>query len=83
MKLGILLKRAVYRDLRNSLGYYDARKIIRFIESKEETLETVEGLLQLLDELNLDQRQRTLAFNAIKTRTDALKAGRNLSDVRE
>ena len=56
MKLPTLYKKALYRDLRSALGYYDARRIMRFIE--EDTLtNSLDGLERALADRGVDPRQ--------------------------
>ena len=55
MKLGILFKKALYRDLRSALGYYDARRIMRVIEDPE--IKGLDGLGEALTGKGMDPRQ--------------------------
>jgi hypothetical protein len=57
MKLGLLFKRALYRELRSSIGYYDARRIIRSIEDSSEKIADLGDLTRVLNEMGFDQRQ--------------------------
>ena len=55
MKLGILFRKALYRDLRSALGYYDARRIMRVIEDPK--IRSFDGLGQVLAGKGMDPRQ--------------------------
>ena len=55
MKLGILFRKALYRDLRSALGYYDARRIMRVIEDPE--TKSFDGLGEALAGKGMDPRQ--------------------------
>ncbi len=54
MRLGRLFKRALYRELRSAVGYYDARRIVRFIEASEVT--GLDGLGEALREAGFEER---------------------------
>jgi hypothetical protein len=54
MMLGRLFKRALYRELRSAVGYYDARRIVRFIEASEAT--QLDGLGEALREAGFEER---------------------------
>lgn len=54
MMLGRLFKRALYRELRSAVGYYDARRIVRFIEASEVT--GLDGLGEALREAGFEER---------------------------
>jgi len=55
MKLGILFRKALYRDLRSALGYYDARRIMRVIE--DPGIKGLDGLGEALAGKGMDPRQ--------------------------
>lgn len=65
MRIDPLSKRIIYRELRSSIGYYDARRIIRLIE-EEESNSNVEDLTHFLKEKEVDLRQINLAIDLIK-----------------
>jgi hypothetical protein len=73
MKLGILFKRAIYRELRSSIGYYDARRIIRSIEKCSESLANVSELSGILDQAGFDQRQVQSTMEIIQRYSPLLK----------
>ena len=54
MRLGRLFKRALYRELRSAVGYYDARRIVRFMEAGGAT--GLEGLGKSLREAGFEER---------------------------
>ena len=54
--MGLLFKRALYRELRSSVGYYDARRIVRCIEGAAE-IKGVEDIGRVLREAGFDERQ--------------------------
>ena len=65
MGLGILFKRAAYRELRNYLGYYDARKIIRLIDETN-GISDFNDVQKVLAETGLDDRQIKLTVRVLK-----------------
>lgn len=65
MKLSIMRKKALYRDLRSELGYYDARRIIRSIEEDSKII-TLNELETALTEKGLDPRQVSLTVEIAK-----------------
>lgn len=69
MKLGLLFKRALYRELRSSIGYYDARRIIRSIEDRSEKITDLGDLTRILNEMGLDRRQVQLAVEIAQKNT--------------
>jgi hypothetical protein len=73
MKLGLLFRRALYRELRSSIGYYDARRIVRSIEDNSEELADLGDLTRVLNELGLDRRQVQLAVEAARRSSFLLK----------
>ena len=73
MKLGILFKRSLYRELRSSIGYYDARRIIRAIEKNSEKLNDVDDLREILDGTWLDDRQKRLTMEIVQKYSSLLK----------
>jgi len=66
MKLGLLFRRALYRELRSSIGYYDARRIIRSIEDSSEKLTDLGDLMVILNEMGFDRRQVQLAVEVAR-----------------
>jgi len=72
MKLGILFRIALYRELRNSIGYYDARRIMRSIEKNFENFVEVDDFNQILKE-GFDQRQVDLMIEIAKKESFLLK----------
>ena len=56
MRLGRLFKRALYRELRSAVGYYDARRIMRFIEASVEEATGLDGLGKALREAGFEER---------------------------
>jgi len=73
MKLGILFERALYRELRSSIGYYDARRIIRSIEKNSEKLTDLDDFARVLDKLGFDQRQIQLTVEIIREHSSLLR----------
>ena len=73
MKLGILFERALYRELRSSIGYYDARRIIRSIEKNSEKLTDVDNLVRVLREMGFDQRQIRLTVEIVRKHSSLLR----------
>ena len=63
--MGILFKRALYRELRSSVGYYDARRIVRRIEDAGE-INNVEEIGRVLREAGFDERQITYTIEAAR-----------------
>ena len=64
MKLGILFRKAVYRDLRSALGYYDARRIMRAIEDPE--IKGLDGLGEALTRRGMDPLQVGILVESVK-----------------
>ena len=64
MKLGRLFKKALYRDLRSALGYYDARRIMRAIEDPE--IKGLDGLGETLVGKGMDPRQVGIVVEVAK-----------------
>lgn len=56
MMLGRLFKRALYRELRSAVGYYDARRIVRFIEASVVEATQLDGLGEALREAGFEER---------------------------
>jgi hypothetical protein len=56
MRLGRLFKRALYRELRSAVGYYDARRIVRFIEAGAGEPAGLDGLGEALREAGFEER---------------------------
>jgi len=73
MKLGILFKRTVYRELRSSVGYYDARRIIRSIEKNSEKVRNMEELMKILNATGFDERQLRLTTEIVRKYSPLLK----------
>jgi hypothetical protein len=65
MKLSIMHKKALYRDLRSELGYYDARRIIRSIE-EDPKISGLNELEMALTEKGFDTRQINLTVETAK-----------------
>lgn len=66
MKLGNLVKRALYKELVSSIGYYDARRILRLIEEDITENDDLESLSSLLEERGLNGRYRQCVIEAFK-----------------
>jgi hypothetical protein len=77
MKLGILFKRTVYRELRSSVGYYDARRIIRSIEKNSEQVRNMEELMKILNSAGFDERQLRLTTEIAGKYSPLLKKGQD------
>jgi len=77
MKLGLLFKRALYRELRSSIGYYDARRIIRSIEDRSEKITDLGDLTRILNELGFDRRQVQLAVEIARKNSFLLNRERD------
>ena len=77
MKLGILFRRTVYRELRSSVGYYDARRIIRSIEKNSEKVTNMEDLMRILDSTGFDERQLRLTTEIVRKYSPLLKKGQD------
>jgi|APFre7841882724_1041349.scaffolds.fasta_scaffold607660_2 hypothetical protein len=71
--MGILFKRALYRELRSSVGYYDARRIVRRIEDAGE-INNVEEIGRVLREAGFDERQITYTLKAAERNLPLLKS---------
>ncbi len=54
MKLSRLFRRALYRELRSAVGYYDARRIMRAMETGEAV--APKDLGKILREAGFDER---------------------------
>jgi hypothetical protein len=67
MKLGTLVKRALYKELMGSIGYYDARRVLKLIEKDITENDDVEKLSLLLEERGFDGRQRQYVTEAVKS----------------
>ena len=68
-----MFKRALYRELRSSIGYYDARRIVRTIEDAEEVNE-VEDIGAILRKAGFDERQITATLEAAEMNLPLLKS---------
>ena len=77
MKLGILFKRTVYRELRSSVGYYDARRIIRSIEKNSEQVRNMDELMKILNSAGFDERQLRLTTEIAGKYSPLLKKGQD------
>jgi len=66
MKLGNIAKRALYKELVSSIGYYDARRILRLIEEDIPENNDLESLSLLLEERGLNGRYRQYVIEAFK-----------------
>jgi hypothetical protein len=64
MKLGTLFRKALYKDLRSALGYYDARRIMRAIEDPE--IKSLDGLSEVLAGKGMDPRQVGIVVEVAK-----------------
>ncbi len=64
MKLSTLFRKALYRDLRSALGYYDARRIMRAIEDPE--IKSLDGLVEVLAGKGMDPRQVGIVVEVAK-----------------
>ena len=67
MKLGTLVKRALYRELVGSIGYYDARRVLKLIEEDITENDDVEKLSSLLEERGFDERQKQYVMENVKS----------------
>ena len=67
MKLGTLVRRALYRELMVSIGYYDARRVLKLIEEDIMGNEGLEKLSSLLEERGFDERQRQYIIEVVKS----------------
>lgn len=65
MKLGTLHKKILYRELRSALGYYDARRIMRFIEENPE-ISSLDGVEKALADKGFDPRQISVTVQTVK-----------------
>jgi len=65
MNLGTLHKKILYRDLRSALGYYDARRIMRFIEEDPE-ISSVDDIEKAMSDQGFDPRQTSLAVQIVR-----------------
>jgi len=72
--MGRLFKRALYRELRSSVGYYDARRIVRCIEGAGE-INGVEEIGRVLREAGFDERQIISTLEAAERNLPLLKSG--------
>ena len=72
--MGRLFKRALYRELRSSVGYYDARRIVRCIEGAGE-IKGVEEIGRVLREAGFDERQIISTLEAAERNLPLLKSG--------
>jgi len=72
--MGLLFKRALYRELRSSVGYYDARRIVRCIEGAGE-IKGVEEIGRVLREAGFDERQIISTLEAAERNLPLLKSG--------
>ena len=72
--MGRLFKRALYRELRSSVGYYDARRIVRCIEGAGE-IKGVEEIGRVLREAGFDERQIASTLEAAERNLPLLKPG--------
>ena len=72
MKLGILFKKALYRDLRSALGYYDARRIMRSIEEDQE-IKSLDELGEALARKGMDPRQVGLVIEITKKNSASME----------
>ena len=77
MNVGILFKRTVYRELRSSVGYYDARRIIRSIEKNSAKVRNMEELMKILNSAGFDERQLRLTTEIARKYSPLLKKGQD------
>jgi hypothetical protein len=73
MKLGILFKRTIYRELRSSVGYYDARRIIRSIEKNAQKVKDMEEFMKTLSATGFDERHVRLTTETVRKYSPLLK----------
>lgn len=71
MKLNNIFITALYRDLRSSIGYYDARRIIRAIKDNSNDIQSIDEFEYILEKLGFDQRNIKL-FKEIYNKNDSL-----------
>jgi hypothetical protein len=76
--MSLLFKRALYRELRSSVGYYDARRIVRLIEGAGE-INGVEEIGRVLREAGFDERQIASTLEAAERNLPLLKSGDRLN----
>ncbi|MBN1683254.1 hypothetical protein JW865_06860, partial [Candidatus Bathyarchaeota archaeon] len=55
---------ALYRELRSSIGYYDARRIIRAIKDNSDDIQSIDEFGYILEKLGYDQRITKLFMEA-------------------
>jgi hypothetical protein len=72
--MSLLFKRALYRELRSSVGYYDARRIVRLIEGAGE-INDVKEIGRVLREARFDERQIASTLEAAERNLPLLKSG--------
>jgi hypothetical protein len=73
--MGLLFKRALYRELRSSVGYYDARRIVRCIEGAGE-INGLEEIGRVLRGAGFDERQIVSTLEAAERNLPLLKFGK-------
>jgi hypothetical protein len=56
MKLTNIFLTALYRELRSSIGYYDARSIIRVIKENSNIFQSIEDFENILAKLGFDNK---------------------------
>ncbi len=66
MKLGTLSKRALYKELVGSIGYHDARRVVRFVDEGINENDDLDKLSSLLKEKGFDERQTQLITETVK-----------------
>ena len=76
--MGLLFKRALYRELRSSVGYYDARRIVRRIEGAGE-INDVEEIGRVLREAGFDERQIASTLEAAERSPPPAEVGDRLN----
>lgn len=64
MKLNNIFITALYRELRSSIGYYDARRIIRAIKDNSNDIQSIDEFGYILEKLGYDQRITKLFMEA-------------------
>ena len=63
MKLNSIFLTALYRELKSSIGYYDARRIIRVIKENTNILQSIENFETLLTKLGFEDRHIKLTLD--------------------
>ena len=61
MQLRLLSKKSLYKELRSSIGYYDARRVIRYLERSE--LADLDDIERVLNQAGFDSRHVSLTLD--------------------